>query len=82
LHLGVGPDGRAATLDNAYGARELFTLSSTDAANVIATVWATVREWKVHFESYDVPADQIDKIASAFRHIEDVASPALRRLIP
>jgi serine/threonine-protein kinase HipA len=81
LHLGVGPEGRAATLDNAYAARELFTLTPTDAADVITAVWTAVREWKVYFESYGVPADQVDKIASAFRHIDAVASPKLRRLL-
>lgn len=82
LHLGVGPQGRTATLDNAYQARELFTLSPADAAGVIASIWSVVREWKVFFEGYGVPVDQIELIAPAFRHIDDVASPVLRRLLP
>jgi hypothetical protein len=41
-----------------------------------------VREWKVLFEEYEVPADQIQKIAPVFRHIDDVATPALSKLIP
>jgi serine/threonine-protein kinase HipA len=81
LHLGVGPEGRAATLDNAYAARELFTLTPRDAADVITAVWTAVREWKEYFESYGVPADQVDKIASAFRPIDALASPKLRRLL-
>jgi serine/threonine-protein kinase HipA len=81
LHLGVGPHGRAATLDNAYAARELFTLSSNDAAMVIIKVWETVREWKVHFEKYEVPADQIQKVAPAFRHLDDISSAELRRVL-
>jgi hypothetical protein len=44
--------------------------------------WRTVREWKVRFEEYQVPADQIEKIAPAFRHIDDVSTQALRKLIP
>jgi serine/threonine-protein kinase HipA len=79
LHLGVGPEGRAATLDNAYAARELFTLTPGSAADVISEIWTAVREWKVYFESYGVPHEQLDKIAAAFRHIDDVASPNLRR---
>ena len=43
LHLGVGPQGRAATLDNAFAAREIFTLSQADAADAITAVWAKVR---------------------------------------
>ncbi len=82
LHLGVGPEGRNATLDNAFSGRETFTLSAESAAQCIARVWKTVREWKVHFEEYEVPGDQIEKIAPAFRHIDDVSTPALRKSIP
>lgn len=82
LHLGVGPEGRSATLDNAFAGRETFTLSSDAAGQSIAKIWSTVREWKVHFEEHEVPADQIQKIAPAFRHIDDVSTPALRKLIP
>ena len=82
LHLGVGPQGRLATLDNAFAGREMFTLSAEAAAQSIARVWKVVREWKVYFEEYQVPADQIEKIAPAFRHIDDLATPALRKLLP
>jgi serine/threonine-protein kinase HipA len=82
LHLGVGPQGRTATLDNAFAGRETFTLSSEAAARSIAKIWAIVREWKVHFEEYQVPSDEAEKIAAAFRHIDDVSTPALRKLIP
>ena len=81
LHLGVGPQGRSATLDNAFAGRETFTLSTRSAAQSIAKIWETVREWKVHFEEYNVPGDQIEKIAPAFRHIDEVSTPALRKLI-
>jgi serine/threonine-protein kinase HipA len=82
LHLGVGPDGKIATLDNAFAGRETFTLSADVAAQSIARIWRTVRKWKVRFEEYQVPADQIEKIAPAFRHIDDVSTQALRKLIP
>lgn len=82
LHLGVGPEGRNATLDNAFAARQMFTLSTEFAAESIARIWKTVREWKVRFEEYNVPPDQIEKIASAFRHIDDISTPTLRKLIP
>jgi len=29
-----------------------------------------------------VPADQIEKIAPAFRHLDELSTPALRRQIP
>ena len=82
LHLGVGPEGRSATLDNAFAGRETFTLATDTAAQSISRIWKTVREWKVRFEEYNVPADQIEKIAPAFRHIDEVSTPALRKLIP
>lgn len=82
LHLGVGPEGKIATLDNAFAGREIFTLSADVAAQSIARIWRTVREWKARFEEYQVPADQIEKITPAFRHIDDVSTQTLRKLIP
>ena len=82
LHLGVGPEGRLATLDNAFAGREMFTLSAEAAAQSIAKIWRIVREWKVYFEEYQVPSDQIEKIAPAYRHIDDLSTRSLRNLIP
>jgi serine/threonine-protein kinase HipA len=82
LHLGVGPQGRTATLDNAFAGREIFTLSAESAAESIAKIWSTVREWKAHFDDYQVPAEQIKKIAPAFRHIDEVSTPELRKRLP
>ena len=82
MHLGVGPEGRIATLDNAFAGRETFTLSAEVAAQSIARIWRTVREWRAHFEEYQVPPDQMEKIAPAFRHIDDVSTLALRKLVP
>jgi serine/threonine-protein kinase HipA len=81
LHLGIGPQGRLATLDNALEAHEMFTLSRAIACKMMADIWRVVREWKVYFESFGVAAAEINKIAPAFRHIEDVARPALRKLL-
>ncbi len=53
-----------------------------EAAQSIARIWRIVREWKAHFEESQVPADQIENVAPAFRHIDDVSTPALRKLIP
>jgi serine/threonine-protein kinase HipA len=36
----------------------------------------------VHFEEYQVPEEQIEKVAPAFRHLDDVSTPALRKQIP
>jgi serine/threonine-protein kinase HipA len=82
LHLGVGPQGRLATLDNALEAHAMFTLSRARACEMIFGIWRVVREWRVYFEGFGVTAAEIDRIAPAFRHIDEIASPALRRLPP
>jgi len=81
LHLGVGTKGRLADLDNAYSAKERFGLLPADACRLIDRVWRVVRQWRQHFESFGVPAEQIDRIAPAFRHIDDVTSAELRKRI-
>lgn len=82
LHLGVGPQGRLATLDNALESHEMFTISRAAACEMIASIWRVVREWRVYFESFGVPESEIEKIAPAFRHLDDVSTPALRRQLP
>lgn len=82
LHLGVGPQGRLATLDNALAAHERFTLSLAAACELIDEVWRVVRQWRVYLTEAGVPATEQDKIASAFRHIDDVSTAALRKLLP
>jgi serine/threonine-protein kinase HipA len=79
LHLNIGPQGKHAHLDNALASHSLFRLSEKDAAQSIAQIWEKVRAWKVCFEACGVPGDQIDKVASAFRHIDDISSAAVRR---
>lgn len=81
LHLGVGPQGRLATLDNALAAHARFTLSQARACELISQVWAVLREWRVYFDQYGVPEQQIDKVATAFRHIDHVSSAELRKLL-
>lgn len=76
-HLGVGPQGKLATLDNAYATKERFGLSAQQASYIIDRVWRVTRQWKTHFESLGIPADQIEGISRAFRHIDDICSPEL-----
>lgn len=82
LHLGVGPQGRLATLDNVLGSHERFTLSQSVACQLIADVWRVVREWRVSFEGFGVAVEETDKIAPAFRHIDEVSTSVLRKLLP
>ena len=76
-HLGVGPQGKLATLDNAYGAKERFGLSAQQASDIIDRVWRVTRQWKTHFESLGIAAVQIEEISLAFRRIDDICSPEL-----
>jgi serine/threonine-protein kinase HipA len=68
-------------LDNALAAHTRFTLSKVEAANAMTDVWQKVREWKVYFERFGVSDEEIDKIAPALRHVDQVSTPALRKLL-
>lgn len=82
LHLGVGQQGRAATLDNALSSKVMFSLSQEQALSVVAEVWQKVREWRVYFDEFGVSPREMDAVATAFRHIDDVSTAELRRLLP
>jgi serine/threonine-protein kinase HipA len=82
LHLGVGPQGRLATLDNALAAHSRFSLNQAAACRLIAEVWTVLRGWRVHFDRYGVPDAEQHKVAPAFRHIDEVSTPGLRKLLP
>lgn len=77
LHLGIGPQGRLATLTNAMGWAARFGLTQDKALHVVDRVWRVVREWKNHFEAYGVPAAEIDQVASAFRHARELGGTEL-----
>jgi serine/threonine-protein kinase HipA len=79
LHLGVGGSGRSATIDNALTSYARFGLDLERAWEIIDRVYAVVRQWRMYFEEYGVPAAEIEKIASAFRHIDDVCTRDARR---
>jgi serine/threonine-protein kinase HipA len=72
LHLSVGSQGRIATIDNAMTMYARFGLDQHAALEIIDRIWRVVRQWRGHFEDYKVPAEQIDLIGSAFRHIETI----------
>ncbi|MBB3344885.1 HipA domain-containing protein [Luteimonas sp. RC10] len=72
LHLGVGPNGRRATLDNAMAGYGNFGLTRARAAQLIDTVVGTVRTWRTVFEAFDVSAKDCDDVATAFRRASDI----------
>jgi serine/threonine-protein kinase HipA len=77
LHLHVGAEGKAATLDNALTHFAAFLPDRAVAIAVIRRVWGEVRQWKTVFESFGAPGLLIDQVVSAFRPLEDIASPSL-----
>ena len=60
---------------------EAFALDRRQAIGVLAQVWGGVRQWMTVFESVGAAGDLIDKVRSAFRKLEDIASPELVRSI-
>ncbi len=82
LFLGVGQEGRSATLDNAISAKEMFNLSAQDATSIIAEVWERVREWKTYFEEFGTSTKSIEQAENAFRHIDHISTPRLRAGLP
>lgn len=82
LHLGIGPKGRLATLDNALAGHAMFSLSLLRACELLGEVWRVVREWKVSFERSGVSADDIAKISPAFRRLDDITTARTRKLLP
>jgi len=81
LHLSVGPQGRAARLDNALAGAGRFGLLPPDAARIIDGIVRVVRRWRESFEGFGVPARECDAIASAFRRAADVGMREVDRLL-
>jgi hypothetical protein len=82
LHLDVGPQGRIATLDNAMEATAQYSLSRRRAAELVAEVWRVVREWKQCFEKAGVAAEDIEKVAPAFRHVDAISTAGVSKGLP
>lgn len=72
LHLGVGLEGRLATLVNAMSRHAVFGLTQRDALEDIVRISSIVREWRVYFEAAGVSARDMARVASAFRHPRDL----------
>lgn len=72
LHLGVGQQGRLATLPNAMSKHGVFGLTRPQAVDIIERIAAVVRGWRNTFEAVGVPAVDIDRVSSAIRHPREV----------
>jgi serine/threonine-protein kinase HipA len=72
LVLSVGEQGRLATVTNAMSKYAQFGLDRNAALEIIDRVWRVVSEWKSRFEESGVSGADIELVAGAFRHIDDV----------
>jgi serine/threonine-protein kinase HipA len=51
------------------------------ACRLIDEVWRVVRQWRVYFENFRIPEAETAKIAPAFRHVDDISTLQLRKLL-
>lgn len=79
--IGVGEQGTLSTLNNAISQCLQFRIQPKKAYALINQVWTVVREWKQYFEAFGVSGKAMDQAALAMRHLDDVASPELKRKI-
>lgn len=79
LHLGVGPQGRLATLDNALAGAGRFGLMPPEAARITDRVARVVSSWRQSFERMQVPARLCDQLATAFRRPTDIGLREVER---
>jgi serine/threonine-protein kinase HipA len=78
LVLGIGPQGRAATLDNAVAGAGPFGLSPEEARQEVLTLALTVqREWKGQFLEAGLGEAEVRRFATCFRQA-DLALQAQR----
>jgi serine/threonine-protein kinase HipA len=72
LNLGVGPNGRAARLDNALAGAGGFGINRRAAAILIGDLIARTRTWRNTFEACGVSERDCAAVASAFRRAGDI----------
>jgi serine/threonine-protein kinase HipA len=77
LHLGVGEQGKLATLDNALSHHAAFVPERPVAVGIMRRIWGEVRQWKTCFEEHGADGKLIDQVARAFRDLSEIASPQL-----
>lgn len=74
LHLGIGTQGRNATLVNAMSKHAMFGLDRPSALAAIDRIWSVVRQWRVYFEGWEIAGTDIEQVAPAFRHAADIGA--------
>ncbi len=79
LAIGVGEQGRLATLDNALSHAGQFGLRPREASELIQQMTEDLRPWKSVFENAGVPPQDIEVVAGAFRRGADIGLRQVER---
>ena len=75
LHLNIGTEGRNATLTNAMSRHAIFGLNRKTALAAPSMAYgASLRQWKMYFERWNVRARHRARCQSAFRHADDIGA--------
>jgi len=81
LALGVGPRGRAATLDNAVEGSGQFGLTPRAAAGIVDQMARVVRQWRVAFADSGVTEREMEPVATAFQRYTEMGGGAVEQLL-
>lgn len=81
LLLGVGPRGRAASLDNAVDGSGQFGLTARAAAETVDQMARVVRQWRVAFAVSGITEREMEPVATAFRRYADMGGGAVEKLL-
>lgn len=71
LALGVGKQGRLATLENAMTRPEPFGLTREGARSIISEMTAVVLGWEVHFQEHGVSQRDRDVLRHRFQQVSE-----------
>jgi serine/threonine-protein kinase HipA len=82
LHLGVGDEGRLATLDNALSGAGQFGLTTREAATSIDAIATRTRGWQQLFEKrLNIARKECELVASAFRPPDEIGFARVAALL-
>ncbi len=71
LALGVGKQGRAATLENALSDVAAFGLTPSAAQHIVSQITDIFSGWESHFKQCGVKSKDIIRVSKVFKHIQN-----------
>jgi serine/threonine-protein kinase HipA len=79
LNLTVGPQGRAARLDNALAGAGAFGIQRRAAARIIEELVSRTRTWRNTFDACGVSERDSETVSGAFRRAQDIGIREVER---